>query len=71
MASLHVPALAEKLPAAAIAQGLEDAATAFADTYWVAWAMVLLTLVPALFLPRKREVTHLLDEDRLPPAVVQ
>ena len=41
--------------AAAIAKGLEDAAAAFADTYWVAWVLVVLTLVPAFFLPRKRE----------------
>src|SRR4051812_2848273 len=70
MATLHIPALADKIPAAAIAKGLEDAAQAFADTYWVAWAMVLLTVVPALFLPRKQEQTHLLDEEGAPPIVV-
>jgi len=42
--------------AAQIAQGLAEAAQAFADTYWVAWALVVLTLVPALLLPRRREV---------------
>jgi EmrB/QacA subfamily drug resistance transporter len=70
MASLHIPALADKIPAAAIAKGLEDAANAFADTYWVAWAMVLLTVVPAMFLPRKHEESHLLDDEALPPLVV-
>ena len=70
MATLHVPALADKIPAAAITKGLEDAASAFADTYWVAWAMMLLTLVPALFLPRKKEETHLLDDEGVPPVVV-
>ena len=70
MASLHDPALAEKLPAPAIAKGLADAAAAFADTYWVAWVMVLLTLIPAAFLPRKHEETHLLDDEGLPPVVV-
>jgi hypothetical protein len=70
MASLHIPALADKLPAAAIARGLEDAASAFADTYWVAWSMVLLTLIPALFLPRKHEEAHLLDEEGVTPVVV-
>ena len=70
MASLHIPALADKIPAAAIAKGLEDAASAFADTYWVAWAMVLLTVIPAMFLPRKREETHLLDDEGVPPVVV-
>ena len=70
MASLHDPELAASIPAAAIVQGLEDAAKAFADTYWVAWALVLLTLIPAMFLPRKREETHLLDDEGVPPAVV-
>jgi hypothetical protein len=51
------------LDPAAIARGLVDAASSFAHTYWVAWALVLLTLVPALMLPRKREVTRLADKD--------
>jgi hypothetical protein len=48
-----------------------DMAEAFANTYWVAWALVVLTIVPALFLPRKREVSHLLDdqEDTAPVVV--
>jgi hypothetical protein len=70
MASLHIPGLAEKLPATAIAQGLEDAGKAFAHTYWVAWSLVLLTVIPALFLPRKQEEAHLLDEEGVPPVVV-
>ena len=53
-----------------LARGLADAASAFAQTYWVAWVMVLLTLVPALLLPRKREETHLLDDAGVPPVVV-
>ena len=69
MASLHIPALPDS-PAAAIAKGLEDAANAFADTYWVAWGMVLLTVVPAMFLPRKHEESHLLDDENVPPVVV-
>ncbi|MGZ4458232.1 MAG: DHA2 family efflux MFS transporter permease subunit [Nocardioidaceae bacterium] len=51
------------LPASLIADGLDQAAQAFADTYWVAWALVVLTLVPALMLPRRREVSHLEDDD--------
>jgi len=58
------------LDTAAVARGLVDAASSFADTYWVAWSLVLLTLVPALFLPRRREVTHLLDDEGAPPVVV-
>jgi hypothetical protein len=47
----------------AVARGLADAASSFAQTSWVAWFLVLLTLVPALMLPRRREGTHLLDDE--------
>jgi hypothetical protein len=47
-----------------------DMAHAFANTYWVAWGLVLLTIIPAMFLPRKREVAHLLDDEGKPPVVV-
>ena len=57
------------LDPAAVLRGLVDAAAAFAHTFWVAWVLVVLTLVPALMLPRKREVSHLVD-DQVPPAVV-
>jgi EmrB/QacA subfamily drug resistance transporter len=63
MAPLH-------LDPAALARGLVDAATSFADTYWVAWSLVLLTLVPALFLPRRHEEDHFLDDEGVPPVVV-
>jgi EmrB/QacA subfamily drug resistance transporter len=55
---------------AAIGRGLADAAQAFAHTYWVAWVLVALTLVPAFMLPRKHEETHLLDDAGVPPAMV-
>ena len=32
--------------------------------------MVLLTVIPAMFLPRKQEASHLLDEEGIPPVVV-
>jgi EmrB/QacA subfamily drug resistance transporter len=50
------------LDPSALARGLVDAANSFADTYWVAWVLVVLTLIPALLLPRKREVSHLTDD---------
>ena len=31
---------------------------------------LLLTLIPALLLPRKREEAHLLDQEGVPPIVV-
>jgi EmrB/QacA subfamily drug resistance transporter len=57
--------------AAGKAQGLAQAASAFASTYWVAAFLVALTLVPALFLPRKQEESHLLDDvERGAPAPI-
>ena len=72
------PAIAEQtgrapagtLPDAAFLQGLADAAKSFAGTYWVAWALVVLCLIPAYFLPRRREATHLLDDEGVAPVVV-
>ena len=40
----------------------EAMATAFANTFWVAALLVALTLVPALFMPRRHEESHLLDD---------
>jgi EmrB/QacA subfamily drug resistance transporter len=58
------------LDPAAVARGLVDAAEAFAHTYWVSWVLVVLTLIPVLMLPRKREEAHLLDDEGVPPVVV-
>ena len=63
MATLHIASLADKIPHAAIVKGLTDADSAFAQTCWVAWSLVLLTVIPALFFPRRNEETHLLDDD--------
>jgi cbb3-type cytochrome oxidase subunit 3 len=49
---------------------LADAAKAFAHTYWVAFALVLVTVVAAVFLPRKREESHLTDEEPADPVPV-
>ena len=71
MASRHDPSIIGKIGGhPAVVQGLADAAEAFAKTYWVAASLVLLTLVPALFLPRRREVSHLLDDEQAAPVVV-
>ena len=64
------PALADQLGPVAVARGLVTAAEAFASTYWVPTVLVLLTFIPVYFLPRKREVTHLLDDEGVPPVVV-
>jgi hypothetical protein len=49
---------------AGIREGLSEAANAFAHTYWVAFALLGVTVVAALFLPRKHEESHLLDDER-------
>jgi len=49
---------------AGVREGLAQAAHAFAHTYWVAFALVLVTVVAAVFLPRKHEESHLRDEEK-------
>jgi EmrB/QacA subfamily drug resistance transporter len=54
-----------------VAKGLAEGAQAFASTYWVAAFLVALTLVPALFLPRRFEESHLLDDvDPSAPSII-
>ena len=68
MAALKDPAADHGAPS--VVAGLADAAAAFASTYWVALALVALTLIPAFFLPRKHEESHLLDDEDKAPVVV-
>jgi len=52
-------------------QGFVDLADAFQSSYWVAFAVLVFTLIPVSLLPRKREVSHLLDdEDEGPKAPI-
>jgi hypothetical protein len=59
-----------------IQRGLEFVAGSFATTFWVGFALVLLTFIPIAFLPRKRVVSHQLDassadgDDRLVAAAL-
>ncbi|WP_426567147.1 DHA2 family efflux MFS transporter permease subunit [Angustibacter sp. McL0619] len=63
-------ALLDNVPASP-ALAPQAAAAAFSHTFWVAAWLVTLTLIPAYFLPRKREESKLLeDADDVPaPAV--
>jgi hypothetical protein len=36
----------------------------------LAFVLVLLTFIPVYFLPRKREVTHLLDDEGVQPVIL-
>ena len=49
---------------------LDDMADAFSNTYLVALALIVVALVPVAFLPRKREASHLLEDEGRPPVVV-
>jgi len=71
IASQQDPAIADQIGGpAGVAQGLAEAADAFGSTYWLAFVLVVLTFIPAYFLPRKREVTHLLDDEGVQPVVL-
>ena len=61
MAALKDPSADHGAPD--VVKGLADAAGAFASTYWVALVLVVLTIIPAYFLPRKHEESHLLDDE--------
>jgi EmrB/QacA subfamily drug resistance transporter len=73
IAARHNPQIAAQIGGeAGIKEGLSQAANAFAHTYWVAFALVGVTVIAALFLPRKHEVSHLVDDEQSDavPAIV-
>jgi EmrB/QacA subfamily drug resistance transporter len=71
IAAWHNPQIAGQIGGkAGVKEGLSQGASAFAHTYWVAFALVGVTVVAALFLPRKREESHLLDDEKSEPAPV-
>ncbi|WP_018157643.1 DHA2 family efflux MFS transporter permease subunit [Demetria terragena] len=65
------PALVDKLGGEAVVQqGLSQAADAFAGAFMVAAILVTLTLIPAYFLPRKKDESKLVDQGEAAPPVV-
>jgi hypothetical protein len=71
IAAKHDPQIAAQIGGkAGITEGLAQAANAFAHTYWVAFALVGVTVIAAMFLPRKHEESHLLDEEETTAAPV-
>ncbi|KUL22737.1 DHA2 family efflux MFS transporter permease subunit [Actinoplanes awajinensis] len=72
IASRRDPAIAEQIGGeAGVREGLAQAAHAFAHTYWVAGALVAVTVVAALFLPRKREEAALgADRSEAAPVIL-
>ncbi|MEU5948821.1 DHA2 family efflux MFS transporter permease subunit [Micromonospora sp. NPDC047465] len=66
------PELAQQFPVdpSLIDRGLDFAAGAFANTFWIAFALVVATFIPAAFLPRRRKPSHLLDDQQAEPEKV-
>jgi predicted MFS family arabinose efflux permease len=68
IAAQQQPQLAAQVDPSLIDRGLDFAADSFATTYWVAFVIVVATFIPVLLLPRRREVSHLLDDEEEPTA---
>lgn len=65
IAAVQDPKIAEQIGGpSVVAKGLQEAAAAFAHTYWVALILVGVTIVAALYLPRRHEESHLLDDEK-------
>lgn len=62
--------IAQSVPAQALQTGLSNLADAFSSSYWVAFGVLVFTLIPVFFLPRRREASHLLDDEGVPPVIV-
>jgi predicted MFS family arabinose efflux permease len=51
----------------AVAKGLTEAAESFATTYWLTWVLILITLIPVFFLPRRHQLpAEPAEEDQAP-----
>ena len=59
-----------QIPADVLTKGFQDLADAFQSSYLVACAVLVVTLIPVAFLPRKREESPLLDDEEGPSAPV-
>ena len=71
IASAHDPNIAARIGGpSAVREGLHTAGQAFAHTYWVAAVLMLLTLIPAWFLPRRTVRIPAAVHDEAPAAVV-
>ena len=64
--------LVDKLnvPASLLHEGFDNLANAFQASYWVAIAVLVVTLIPVAMMPRKQEAAHLLDDEGAPPVIV-
>ncbi len=70
IASHQNPAIAQQLPADLLHRGLQFVADSFATTFWVGFILTLLTLVPAFFLPRRRQESSMTESDAAAAPIV-
>jgi hypothetical protein len=71
IAAHHSPKVAAQIGQTGVKAGLAQAANAFAHTYWVAFALIVVTVAVAFLLPRKREESNPLDEQsEMTPLIV-
>ncbi|MGA8987410.1 DHA2 family efflux MFS transporter permease subunit [Aeromicrobium sp.] len=68
--SVKDPSILDRIGASNIARGFDQAASAFGSTFWVAWGLVILTVIPASFLPRRSQQNHLEDDAVVPPTMM-
>ncbi|GGK76814.1 DHA2 family efflux MFS transporter permease subunit [Mangrovihabitans endophyticus] len=66
IAAQQNPAVTQQLPVepGALQRGLQFVADSFGTTFTVGFVLMVVVLVPALFLPRRREESHLLEDTR-------
>ncbi|MEV4822284.1 DHA2 family efflux MFS transporter permease subunit [Micromonospora sp. NPDC049274] len=66
IAAQQRPELLQQMPVdpSIIERGLDFAAKSFAHTFWVGFALVLATLIPALLLPRRRKPEQPLGDEQ-------
>jgi EmrB/QacA subfamily drug resistance transporter len=72
IAARHDPTIAAQIGGRpGVTAGLAQGANAFAHTYWVAFALIVVTVAVALLLPRKREESNPLEQQsEATPAIV-
>ncbi|NKY52741.1 DHA2 family efflux MFS transporter permease subunit [Nocardia vermiculata] len=68
VASRDNPAIAQQIPPSVLERGFDAAADAFGNTFLVAFVLVLVTLIPAFFLPRRAIVPE--GEDAQQPVLM-